>query len=208
MRLSQVLINLISNAIKFTKDGKVQLIVENVHDSLFRFSVTDTGIGIKEEELNHIFDSFSQADSSITRQYGGTGLGLSISKELVELMGGTLQAKSTFNVGSTFSFEIHLEKSAPTKPSITSPIESKPVDITNKNLAHTKLKSISQEEVQELFHSLRQATLKRRPQLTQPILEKFEAYNLSEEDHKTLLTVKNMIQKYKFDEASEFLHAY
>ena len=208
LRLSQVLINLISNAIKFTKDGKVQLIVENVHDSLFRFSVTDTGIGIKEEELNHIFDSFSQADSSITRQYGGTGLGLSISKELVELMGGTLQAKSTFNVGSTFSFEIHLEKSAPTKPSITSPIESKPVDITNKNLAHTKLKSISQEEVQELFHSLRQATLKRRPQLTQPILEKFEAYNLSEEDHKTLLTVKNMIQKYKFDEASEFLHAY
>ena len=197
LRLSQVLINLLSNAIKFTKDGKVQLIVENVHGSLFRFSVTDTGIGIKEEEFSHIFESFSQADGSITRQYGGTGLGLCISKELVELMGGTLQVASTFTVGSTFSFEIHLEKSTPTKPSIISHAESKLLD--------TKLKNISQEEVQELFHALHLAALKRRPQLTKPILEKFEAYSLSQEDQKTLQTVKNMIQKYKFDEAAKFL---
>jgi len=105
-RLRQVLINLMGNAIKFTEKGEVVLRVENEHqvkDSLL-FSVSDTGIGILPEKLDTIFKSFTQADSSTTRQYGGTGLGLTISKRLVELMGGRIWVESKVGQGSTFYF--------------------------------------------------------------------------------------------------------
>ncbi len=110
VRLSQILINLINNAIKFTNEGEitVNLACEPLADnvSLAKFEVTDTGIGMSENKLDHIFDTFKQADESITRKYGGTGLGLAISKQLVELQDGSISVKSKVDVGTTFSFSI------------------------------------------------------------------------------------------------------
>jgi two-component system, sensor histidine kinase and response regulator len=107
-RLRQILVNLIGNSIKFTEKGQVFIQVEshgqkNGNIELL-FSVTDTGIGIAPEQIDTIFDAFTQADSSITRKYGGTGLGLAISKQLVELMGGHITVESKLGQGSTFSF--------------------------------------------------------------------------------------------------------
>ncbi len=107
-RLRQVLVNIISNAIKFTHDGDVAisaaLLGDTGRDTVIEFSVTDTGIGIPEEKLEDIFEKFSQADSSTSRKYGGTGLGLGISSRLVGAMGGNIKVESKENVGSTFYF--------------------------------------------------------------------------------------------------------
>lgn len=110
LRLQQVLINLINNAIKFTSSGTIYLKVRQVSITQdyqkLKFEVQDSGIGIKEIQIASLFEAFSQADSSITRNYGGTGLGLTISNELVTLMGGHFEVVSEENVGSTFSFEL------------------------------------------------------------------------------------------------------
>ncbi len=114
-RLSQVLVNLIGNAIKFTPaHGQISLRCEQVADSdkevVVRFSVQDTGIGISEKQQEKIFEAFSQADISTTRQYGGTGLGLSISSKLVSLMGGKLELDSVEGEGSIFYFTLAFKK--------------------------------------------------------------------------------------------------
>ncbi|HRH75516.1 MAG TPA: ATP-binding protein, partial [Zoogloea sp.] len=108
LRLGQVLTNLLGNAVKFTLQGEVQLHVrcdrrEGQHAHL-RFDVTDTGIGMSQDQVSRLFEAFSQADESMTRRFGGTGLGLSISRQLVELMGGELEVSSTPGAGSRFSF--------------------------------------------------------------------------------------------------------
>ena len=108
LRLSQILVNLLNNAIKFTKRGKVIVEVkeeEGTADcSHLTFAVRDTGIGKTSEQVSNLFQFFSQADTSITRKYGGTGLGLAISKQLCELMQGTLPVESKPGIGSTFLF--------------------------------------------------------------------------------------------------------
>ena len=107
-RLRQVLLNLLGNAIKFTSQGEVVLRVTSSGSERGRaglnFTVTDTGIGIASEHLEHIFDAFTQADSSTTRRYGGTGLGLAIARRLVDLMGGRFWVESELGKGSTFRF--------------------------------------------------------------------------------------------------------
>ena len=112
MRLRQVLLNLGSNAVKFTESGEVRVSIEVIGRSgqnvQLRFSVKDTGIGIPPEKHAHIFGAFNQADSSTTRQYGGTGLGLSISWALVRAMGSAIELHSQEGQGSTFSFDIRL----------------------------------------------------------------------------------------------------
>ncbi|MBF0357927.1 MAG: response regulator [Magnetococcales bacterium] len=111
-RLEQLLINLIGNAIKFTKNGEVGIRVTagegNANHVPITFSVNDTGIGIKEDRMEDILARFSQADSTISRNYGGSGLGLSICKKLVDMMGGELKIESKFGQGSTFYFTINL----------------------------------------------------------------------------------------------------
>lgn len=104
-RLRQVLINLMGNAIKFTRKGEINLRISRNEDRTV-FSVEDTGIGMTTEQCDQMFEAFTQADASTTREFGGTGLGLSISCQLVELMGGQLMVKSTKGKGSTFSFEL------------------------------------------------------------------------------------------------------
>ncbi len=114
--LRQVLINLAGNAVKFTERGSVTVHVsvqeESARDVSLKFSVRDTGIGIPPEAQARIFDSFSQADQTTTRRFGGTGLGTTIAKQLVELMGGRISLESAVGLGSTFSFELKLQKQA------------------------------------------------------------------------------------------------
>ncbi len=111
VRLRQVLINLLNNAVKFTQSGKVKLIVEVKNNSVqnceIKFSVIDTGIGIAPDKVDVIFDKFRQADNSTTRNYGGTGLGLSICQHLVKKMGGVLKVQSTERLGSYFYFTVN-----------------------------------------------------------------------------------------------------
>lgn len=114
LRLTQVLINLCNNALKFTPEGgevssSCKLLEDNEDGVKLQFSVTDNGIGMTEEQQNNLFQPFTQGDSSTTRQYGGTGLGLTISKKLVELMGGKIWVESEPEVGSTFYFTVALE---------------------------------------------------------------------------------------------------
>jgi two-component system sensor histidine kinase/response regulator len=112
LRIRQVLINLVGNAIKFTEQGEVILRVKSTQASQrLRFEVSDTGPGITKEAQSRIFDSFTQADSYTTRQHGGTGLGLAIARQLVTLMGGELSVSSEPGHGSTFWFEVELERS-------------------------------------------------------------------------------------------------
>jgi CheY-like chemotaxis protein len=104
------LINLLNNAVKFSEKGSVKIEVSGRKlDALsheVRFSVTDSGVGIPENWINHLFQPFTQIDSSTTRTYGGTGLGLAISRNLVEMMGGTIWVESQLGTGSTFYFTI------------------------------------------------------------------------------------------------------
>ena len=109
-RLRQLLINIVGNAIKFTEFGSVQIITSLVKqsddESILRFDITDTGLGIAEDKLDKIFLPFTQADSSTTRQFGGTGLGLTICKRVAELLGGEVSVTSSLGKGSTFSITI------------------------------------------------------------------------------------------------------
>lgn len=120
VRLNQILINLVSNAVKFTHTGFIHVTCEVAREQKdivwVRFSVKDTGVGIPQEKLNTIFESFSQADESVTRRYGGTGLGLTIAKQLVELQKGSISVESQEQVGSVFSFVIPYPKGKTSKP--------------------------------------------------------------------------------------------
>ena len=110
LRISQILTNLMTNAVKFTEKGKVELKVKALANNMVEFDVCDTGIGLSKEQQAKLFQSFSQADGSTTRKYGGTGLGLAISKQLVELMNGKIWIESSIGIGSCFKFIIELEK--------------------------------------------------------------------------------------------------
>ncbi len=123
-RLRQALLNYAGNAIKFTARGSIalraKLLEDNGTDLRVRFEVTDTGTGIAPENVARLFQSFEQADSSITRHYGGTGLGLAITRQLAELMGGQSGVESTLGVGSTFWFIVRLEHGNGIMPSALS----------------------------------------------------------------------------------------
>lgn len=195
LRISQILINLINNAIKFTDVGYVKLSVKN-KDNYYIFSISDSGIGIKQEELKKLFKSFSQADSSTTRKYGGTGLGLSISKELVELMNGKINVESKVNIGSTFSVFIKLENA-----------KEKSIE-EGKTSSVIKKKDISHHEVLEMFKQLQESSKIKRPLKCKPIVEELQKYSLNTKDKEIFKRVKLLINSYKFKESAEILGEY
>ena len=151
VRLRQVLSNLVSNALKFTEQGQVLLRVTEKENGDLLFVVEDTGIGIEADKIEHIFTSFSQADSSTTRKYGGTGLGLPIAQQLVEMMGGQLSVKSVLNHGSCFMFSItlpQLQETCQTMPVEHSYLKNKRLlvvdnNYTNRSLFKEQLAAIS-----------------------------------------------------------------
>lgn len=144
IRLKQILVNLVNNAIKFTRVGEViiEITLKEKKESevTLNFNIIDTGIGIPEDKINHIFDSFSQVDASTTRNYGGTGLGLTITKSLISLMDGEVSVKSKVGKGSVFTFIIHLPytkgslKSSP----YTSLFEDRVLLFVDQNASHRK----------------------------------------------------------------------
>lgn len=166
-RLRQVLVNLLSNAVKFTQEGEVIVKVRAVKEDpigqsesveqlgqsnrvRLLFDVQDTGIGIPEDKLPRLFKSFSQVDSSITRQYGGTGLGLAISKRLCELMGGSMTVTSTVGEGSCFSFSIVSEvlptqDAQTSQPVATHVLEGKRLLIVDDNATNRELVTLQVE---------------------------------------------------------------
>lgn len=139
-RLNQILINLISNALKFTHAGSIKIdcqLEKSLNKTQFiKFSVTDTGIGIPADKLNTIFESFSQADASVTRKYGGTGLGLTIVKQLVELQKGSIKVISKEDVGTTFVVTI------PYASGKTDDIEESSSKIHRQKAEQTSLKNL------------------------------------------------------------------
>lgn len=128
LRLRQILQNLLGNAIKFTDHGYVSIHAEQSQQTL-TLKVSDSGIGIRQEQLSTLFKPFSQADSSITRQYGGTGLGLAIVARIIELMGGDIQLSSEYGSGSVFLIHLPLQSSdltTPARPEKTAPTQLPP----------------------------------------------------------------------------------
>ena len=111
-KLKQVVLNLLSNAVKFTEQGEIKVSASR-NDGVVRLTVADTGIGMKKEALDYIFDEFRQADMSSTRKYGGTGLGLAIVKRFVNLMGGDIGVESELGRGSKFIITLPVEYRRP-----------------------------------------------------------------------------------------------
>ena len=112
-KLQQILTNLVANAIKFTSQGSVTVEVKADEPDYVTISVIDTGIGIRPEHLEIIFEEFRQVDGSSTRRFGGTGLGLAIAQRLAEMLGNKLEVKSTYGMGSTFSLRIPRQSRMP-----------------------------------------------------------------------------------------------
>ncbi|GAA5316438.1 MAG: hypothetical protein AseanaTS_16420 [Candidatus Pelagadaptatus aseana] len=115
-RIKQIIMNLLSNAIKFTDEGQVTLDIDKSGDGCLQCTISDTGIGIKQEAIPHLFEAFTQAENNITRRFGGSGLGLSICKKLAELMGSEISVKSIFGQGSIFRIDMPISQtSAPSE---------------------------------------------------------------------------------------------
>ena len=151
-RIKQILLNLISNAVKFTEQGSVEIIVTHLplkdKNIELKIIVKDTGIGIHEASFEKIFNSFDQADNSITRKFGGTGLGLSICKQLAEIQGGNISVESHLGIGSEFTLKVPLQ--AITKKQ-TEEIKLDPVNIDSKNLSCKKILVVDDDEMSVLL---------------------------------------------------------
>ncbi len=161
LRLKQVIFNLVGNAIKFTKTGGITLNIESSlisKDSIcYNFSISDTGIGLTEEQTLKLFTAFSQADTSVTRKYGGTGLGLAISKRIVELMHGKIWVESIQGEGSTFYFTAYFDISNDKQEYLCSQNESKLETKNQQQEAHLLLvedNQINQIIAEELLTSV------------------------------------------------------
>ncbi|MEE9350992.1 MAG: ATP-binding protein [Thiotrichaceae bacterium] len=161
-RLRQVLLNLLSNAIKFTEEGEIEVAVTAVSTSKnikINYSVTDNGIGMSDDDKQHIFDIFTQADVSTTRKFGGTGLGLAISKMIIEQMKGNIRVESVLGEGSTFSFTItvgHPESdNQPESVSVpTSPVNNNLLLNTSAKILLVEDNPINQEVIKAMLHKM------------------------------------------------------
>ena len=207
LRIKQILLNLIGNAIKFTQIGEISLTVSIKTDNIVRFEVKDTGIGLTKKQIGQLFNSFTQADGSTTRKYGGTGLGLSISKQLVEVMSGKIWVESEYKKGSLFICELPLAQGNKTK------IKKQDDNITAKIYTQVSHKqndiNIKQEltkvEKQKLLKELREYALKRRQRLCQKVLDKTQDYHLSSTQQKLFIQLQNMTDNRKYKNIVEII---
>ncbi|MFT3694332.1 MAG: response regulator [Kofleriaceae bacterium] len=142
-RLRQVLLNLVGNAIKFTKEGEVVIAVKTLDPEMLEFSIADTGIGISPDRREKIFRAFEQEDSSTTRRFGGTGLGLTIASQIISLMGGQIRVESEQNQGSTFTFTARFERQPnASTPAVTPPpriLKGLPVLVVDDNATNREI---------------------------------------------------------------------
>jgi len=201
-RVEQVLINLISNAIKFTNEGSVSLSVECREKDFIRFSVKDSGIGIKKKQQKFLFDAFTQADDSTTREYGGTGLGLSISKQIIQQMHGKIWLESEVGKGSEFIFELKLPHTGVVGVSAKhgSYMDSLR-DLHTGSLEFKKEKlEFDKEKIELLFSNLLEGSKKNLPKICEPIVEEIDKYNLSYEYKEKFNQIKILFKYYKFKE--------
>jgi PAS domain S-box-containing protein len=181
-RIRQILNNLVGNAIKFTDKGEVSVYCkiqeQTEQKTKLLFEVTDTGIGLSREQLNNLFERFSQADGSTTRKYGGTGLGLSISKQLVELMDGEIGVKSEEGQGSTFWFTINIVKSNSVRPKkIYNNLHNQKILVVDDNFTNRKLLGLLLTKWQ-VKHTLVDSGLKAIESLTEAF-ENGQPYNIA-----------------------------
>ena len=189
IKLSQILFNLVGNAVKFTPKGKINIIVTQ-KNNVIKFEIKDTGIGVDKNFQDKIFNSFTQANSSITRKYGGSGLGLAISKKLVELMNGKIWIESQKDKGSNFIFEIPLENQAKILKTLnTSYKKEKSTDKIN-----TKLENKIINELKEILQT-------NQPTIINPYLEKIDKFELNN----NLKNAIELAKEYKFKEALKLL---
>jgi signal transduction histidine kinase/CheY-like chemotaxis protein len=202
VRLRQLFVNLLHNAVKFTDRGSVSLHVEMIEetrdDLALRFEVRDTGIGIAEDKLEAVFDAFTQADASSTRRHGGSGLGLAMVKDLATLMGGRIGVKSRVGEGSVFEFEVRLKK-ALDEPQAPVTLADDPAreairvllaedDIVNQMVVETMLKKLGCDvDIVGDGEAAREAAARRRYDLIlmdchMPVMDGFEATRRIRED--------------------------
>ena len=217
LRIGQVLINLLTNAIKFTEEGEVRLIVKPSGENRVRFEVSDTGVGLSTAQQKKLFQSFSQADGSTTRKYGGTGLGLIISKQLVTLMNGKIWVKSVQDAGSSFIFEIVLaprkspeqkDKEETILAERKSPAISKRVtiDTPEKNSKEKGVTNkVESDKVYGLFEQLKEILGTQKPKQCYEVIIILEQENLSEDNGRLVEMIKKYVQKYRFKEALKLL---
>ena len=192
LRLRQILVNLAGNAIKFTDEGRVtiEVTVQEDHEThvILQFAVTDTGIGIPQDKIEQVFDSFTQVDSSTTRRYGGTGLGLAISKRLVELMNGQIWADSEIGRGSTFRFTLPLKVISRQAQQPGSGLLEAPQTALPLHPAHEKLRILMAED-EPINRQIMEKQLSRRGYLVTAVQDGYTALaTLAEKDFDLLLT--------------------
>ncbi len=209
LRISQIILNLVTNAIKFTLKGEIKIYIKKLPNDRMKFEIQDTGIGLSKEHQSKLFKSFSQADGSTTRKYGGTGLGLAISKQLVELMKGKILVKSEIGVGSNFIFEIELKKII----NLNNNIKSQNSLILNRreisiNKDELNKKTISKKLENKLWNNLKNAIETNIPKECEPIIIELTRYNLSLKSNKLFIEVKMLVENYEFDKAKELLNGY
>ena len=156
-KLSQIILNLINNALKFTKDGDIKVIVNLIEleyeEAVLYFEITDTGIGIPEDKLATVFDSFSQGSIEVNRKYGGTGLGLTIVKKLIKMLGGKIKLKSIVNEGSSFSFKLAFKISAAPQAIETTPKIDYDSKLVNKKILLVEDNKINQMITKKMLHN-------------------------------------------------------
>ena len=187
-RLSQILINLIGNAIKFTNKGGIDIYITQNGD-IFRFKIKDSGIGIDEETQKKLFQSFSQADSGTSRKYGGTGLGLAITKQFITLMNGKIWIESKKGEGATFIFELKLKNRGDI---VGVKGENEKLEIKDFKM-DPKLKN----KLLELKNLLKT----NQPRLVKPILNEIEKFELDS----TIRKIVSLAKQYKFKEVIKIL---
>jgi signal transduction histidine kinase/CheY-like chemotaxis protein len=156
-KLSQIILNLINNALKFSKNGEVKVIVKQTNstdiETNLHFAISDTGIGIPEDKLESVFESFSQGSIEVNRKYGGTGLGLTIVKKLIKILGGQISVKSVVDQGSTFSFDLAFQISEQIIPVIKMPKIDYYSKLKNKKILLVEDNKINQMITRKMLHN-------------------------------------------------------